>query len=236
MDGINILLDASADFRAAYDLDKKLFHREEKIFVLDHSDWEIDVIPLKTTKNSRKNVMNFYERVAAIAKTYGPDTLVVGAKEDMDKLVEVAPECKAYHYNLVGSNQWRALKNVVICQTPELSDVNYLLRLLYYSKDFLDTIPSLSTNIRRRVNGSYSRTYEDPLLERIRILHLADHVYQAVKRVNRDMTQSTTVVLIMEEEKVVELLCKQLKGARVRAVPLGASSLWWWCISMISIS
>lgn len=220
INGVNLILDASCDFQPAYRVAPELFRRQEMRFVLDHSQWAIDYIQVRTTSNGQAKIENFYERIQAIVETYGPDTIVVGSKQDMDKLNRIDPERKIYHYNLIGSNQWMEMQNIVICQTPVLSDVEFLLQYLYYNEPVPYELPNLEAVVRRGREGSYYREFKDQRLEEFRVLHLTNHIYQAVKRVNRNMSKSTTVVLIMEERKVVQFLTEHLKGCTVRTIPV----------------
>jgi len=221
IDGMNLILDASCDFQPAYRVDPTLFRRQDMRFVLDHSQWAIEYIPVRTTSNGQDKIVNFHQRVQDRVETYGPDTLVIGSKRDMDKLDRIDPARKTYHYNLIGSNQWMELQNVVICQTPSLSDEDYLLQYLYYNEPVPTDLPSLEPKIRMGEERSYYREFVDPRLEEFRVLHLTNHIYQGIKRINRTMSKSTTVVLIMEERKVVSLLAEYLKGCSVRTIPAG---------------
>lgn len=219
IDGVNLILDASCDFQPAYRVDPTLFRRQEMRFVLDHSQWAIEYIQVRTTLSGQDKIEDFYQRIQERVETYGPDTIVVGAKRDMDRLDRVDPARKIYHYNLIGSNQWMEMQNIVICQTPTLSDVEFLLQYLYYNEPVPAELPSLDTKSEMGEDHSYFRYFVDQRLEEFRVLHLTNHIYQAIKRVNRDMSRSTTVALIMEERKVVQLLAKYLKGCSVRTIP-----------------
>jgi len=221
IDGVNLILDASCDFQPAYRVNPELFRRQEMRFVLDHSQWTIEYIPVRTTSNGQDKIVNFHQRVQDRVETYGPDTLVIGSKRDMEKLDRVDPARKTYHYNLIGSNQWMELQNVVICQTPSLSDEDYLLQYLYYNEPVPTELPRLEPKIRMGEERSYYREFVDPQLEEFRVFHLTNHIYQGIKRINRDMSRSTTVVLIMEERKVVSLLAEYLRGCSVRPIPVG---------------
>lgn len=216
-DGANLLLDASSDFRVAYQVNPKLFRPMHVEKVLEYSGWHIQYVPLNTCKSGQNRVDNFYECVEAIAETCGPETLVVGAKDDMERLKSIPTERKAYHYNLVGSNEWRDMQNVVICQTPTLSDVNYALEMFYYVGD-TEKLPDLTAKQRKQRTGTFCREFCNPLMERIRVFHIADHIYQAIKRVNRTMERETTVALVLNEEKVLELLKEKMPGCTVETV------------------
>ena len=213
IDGVNILLDASGDFQPAYRVNPELFRKRERKSVLDHSRWTIEHVRCNTTSYGQSRIDNFYKCVQQRAEEYGPKTLLVGSKRDMDKLDQIEADRKTYHHNLIGSNQWRDMENVIVCKTPAVSDAVILLRYLYYARGASENLPCADV-----ITGPGRREYADQRLEEFRVLDRVNHVYQAVKRVNRDMSRDTAVVLIMEDEQVVRLLAECLKGCEVKTV------------------
>jgi len=206
----NIILDASGELQASY-MDKTLYKINGNEKVLSHHNWSVIHVPVNTTTNGKTKIVNFYDEVNSIVKYYGKaDTLVVGAKHDIDR-IDVPNENKGYFGNIVGKNTWRDLKNVVIMQTPNLSDIEYILRYFYYSKDFI-TENIVSKTSGRNITIRYS--FSDARFERVRTLFVAEQIYQCVKRVNRNMRYSTNAIIIINNDDVMELLKQYLKDCR----------------------
>jgi len=212
----NIMLDASGGLQIAYTLDQKLYKLAGCEKVLNHSNWTLTNVKLETTNAGIGRVVNYYEQVNRIAKECGDSTLVITNKADM-QYIDVPESRKAYHYNIVGSNKWADLQNVVVAQTPNIDDAEYILKLLHYSRGFIENIPSLSTKATGK-QGRSRYSFNDPRLEQIRVLHIAETIYQGIKRVNRCMEHDTKAVIIMNNDDVMELLRMQLSGCTLETL------------------
>lgn len=209
----NIMLDASGELQIAYSLNQEEFALQHCEKVLDHSQWKIINIPVTTTTTMKDKILNFYDVVNHALKRYGNDILVVGKKNEMD-FINVSEENKGYFGNITGSNQWYDKKNVAIIQTHNLSDVDYILKYLHYAKESIEEAFPLTCKCNgRAVKRIYSFT--DRRLEKIRVHWIASEIYQAVKRVNRNMRYDTEVLIFINNEDVIELLKSQMKNCSV---------------------
>lgn len=212
----NIMLDASGELQIAYSLNKEEFDLRHCEKVLDHSKWKIINIPVTTTTSAKEKITNFYEVVNDEIKKYGDDILVVGKKDEMF-LIDVPEENKAYFGNVTGSNAWYDKKNVAIIQTHNLSDVDYILKFLHYSREKLDENFNLNARcIGRSHKAIYAFT--DKRLEDIRLYWVASEIYQAVKRVNRNMIHTTDVLIFLNNEKIISLVKEQMKNCNLEVV------------------
>ena len=207
----NIMLDASGELQIAYSLNKEEFELKHCEKVLDHGKWKIINIPVTTTSSVKERITNFYDVVNEEIRKYGDDILVVGKKEEMD-LINVPEENKGYFGNITGSNQWYDKKNVAIIQTHNLSDVDYILKFLHYSKGKLDENFNLNA---RCIGRSHKMIYSftDERLENIRVHWIASEIYQAIKRVNRNMVHTTDVIIFLNNEKIISLIQEQMKNS-----------------------
>lgn len=212
----NIMLDASGELQIAYALNKEEFELKHCEKVLDHSKWKIINIPVTTTTSGKEKILNFYDVVNEEIKKYGDDILVVGKKDEMS-LINVPEENKGYFGNITGSNNWYDKKNVAIIQTHNLSDVDYILKFLHYSKEKLDENFNLNA---RCVGRSHKKIYAftDKRLEDIRLYWVASEIYQAVKRVNRNMIHATDVLIFLNNEKVISLVKEQMNGCNLEII------------------
>ncbi len=212
----NIMLDASGELQIAYSLNQEEFMLQHCEKVLDHSRWRIINIPVTTTTAVKDKILNFYDVVNQKLKKYGDDILVVGKKDEMG-LIDVPEENKGYFGNITGSNQWYDKKNVAIIQTHNLSDVDYILKYLHYAKATIEESFPLTCKCNgRTVKRMYSFT--DKRLEKIRIHWIASEIYQAVKRVNRNMRYATDVLIFINNEEVIELIKSQMKNCIVETI------------------
>lgn len=212
----NIMLDASGELQIAYSLNQEEFMLQHCEKVLDHSRWRIINIPVTTTTAVKDKILNFYDVVNQKLKKYGDDILVVGKKDEMG-LIDVPEENKGYFGNITGSNQWYDKKNVAIIQTHNLSDVDYILKYLHYAKATVEESFPLTCKCNgRTVKRMYSFT--DKRLEKIRIHWIASEIYQAVKRVNRNMKYATDVLIFINNEEVIELIKSQMKNCTVETI------------------
>lgn len=212
----NIMLDASGELQIAYSLNNEEFMLQHCEKVLDHSQWKIINVPVTTTTAVKDKILNFYDVVNQKLKKYGNDILVVGKKDEM-RLIDVPEENKGYFGNITGSNQWYDKKNVAIIQTHNLSDVDYILKYLHYAKETIEESFPLTCKCNgRTVKKIYSFT--DKRLEKIRIHWIASEIYQAVKRVNRNMRYATDVLIFINNEEVIELIKSQMKNCIVETI------------------
>lgn len=212
----NIMLDASGELQIAYSLNQEEFMLQHCEKVLDHSRWRIINIPVTTTTAVKDKILNFYDVVNQELKKYGDDILVVGKKDEMG-LIDVPEENKGYFGNITGSNQWYDKKNVAIIQTHNLSDVDYILKYIHYAKATIEESFPLTCKCNgRTVKRLYSFT--DKRLEKIRIHWIASEIYQAVKRVNRNMKYATDVLIFINNEEVIELIKSQMKNCTVETI------------------
>lgn len=212
----NIMLDASGELQIAYSLNKEEFELKHCEKVLDHGKWKIINIPVTTTSSVKERITNFYDVVNAEINKYGDDILVVGKKDEMH-FINVPEANKGYFGNITGSNQWYDKKNVAIIQTHNLSDVDYILKFLHYSKGKLDENFNLNA---RCIGRSHKMIYSftDERLESIRVYWIASEIYQAIKRVNRNMVHTTDVIIFLNNEKIISLVQEQMKNCNLEVI------------------
>ena len=212
----NIMLDASGELQSAYALNHDEFSLQHCEKVLNHSNWKIINIPVNTTSAGKEKINNFYDVVNEEIKKYGKDILVIGKKNEMD-MINVPEDNKGYFGNVTGSNKWYDIKNVAIIQTHNLSDVDYILKYLHYGKKKIEEKINLN-GYRSGRTGYSSYSFKDERLEEIRVRWIASEIYQAIKRVNRNMQYNTDVLIFINNEKVIELLKSQMKNCKYEVI------------------
>ncbi|MBE6034939.1 MAG: hypothetical protein E7222_09625 [Clostridiales bacterium] len=207
----NIILDASGSLQSAYRLDPDTYHLENLKPVLNHQKWNLVNIVCNSTSSGKERIENFYEKVNEFIKEL-PDCLLIAKQKEMPFF---QCEHKAYFGNITGSNNYRELKNVVIAHTPNLSDVNYILRYLHYRHD------ELGIKLNGKSLGSgLSRHWEldSKQFETLRIEWIANEVYQAIKRVNRNMEADTKCYIFCNYTDAIELIVNKLQNCNVSVI------------------
>ncbi len=209
----NIILDANGVLQSSYELDPKLYHLKGCENVLEHKNWNISIIPINTTSAGKGCMEQYYEFIKDHLKKYDQDILVVCKKEEVALLSDDFQQI-GYFGNIIGSNQWADIKNIAIIHTPNLNDFEYMLTYLYYNHEDIENNINLSARRRgRKMVTQYM--FNDPRFEKIRTKWIAAEIYQAIKRVNRNMAYDTECVIFINNDNVVELLQSKLKGCTI---------------------
>lgn len=141
----NILLDASGCLQSAYELAPDTYHLANFEPVLDHHQWTMYHIVANTTTSGKARITNFPEVVNNIL-SQNDDCLLVCKKDELP-LFQCRHKC--YFGNITGSNEFRDLKNVVIAHTPNLDDVNYILKYLHYNREEINNKTLMSKGLGR---------------------------------------------------------------------------------------
>ena len=219
----NIILDANGELQAAYELNSKLYHLKKCGPVLNHKKWTIINIPINTTTSGKESMEQYYEFIKNQLNKYEQNILVVCKKEEVDLLNNDFQQI-GYFGNIIGSNQWADVKNVAIIHTPNLNDFEYILTYLYYNKDYIENNITLTAHRRgRKMVTQYQ--FDDPRFERIRTQWITTEIYQAVKRVNRNMIYDTDCMIFINNDSVIDLLRSKLIGCTVKQKDATASDV-----------
>ena len=214
----NIMLDASGELQSVYALNQDDFSLQHCDKVLDHRRWNIINVQINTTTSGKEKIQNFYDVVNEEISKYSNDILVIGKKNEMD-LINLPEENKGYFGNVTGSNKWYKKKNVAIIHTHNISDVDYILKYIFYAKPQLDKEFDLSGKCNGR-KGRSVYSFKDKRLEEVRIKWIASELYQAIKRVNRNMQYDTDALIFINNEPVIDLLRSQLKNCQYKVLSM----------------
>lgn len=212
----NFILDASAKLNGAYELNHQLFQINNYESVLDYRNWNVIRIEANSTASGKNKYGNYYNIVTRIADDLGKnETLIVDnmkcAKGNYKSYIAT------YFANLRSNNDYKSMKNVIIACTPYIPDKEVVLEYLYYSnktyyeKKDINPFSNESSNYDwngRRCGQIYELDNKD--FERYRKQLATSEIYQALKRVNRDMSQKTTVVIITKDNIIFDMLIKML--------------------------
>lgn len=219
----SIILDANGELQAAYNLNPELYHLKECESVLNHKNWTVVNVPINTTTAGKENLTQYYEFIKRRLEQYKQDILVVCRKKEESILGEHFKHT-AYFGNLIGSNEWVDIKNVAVVHTPNLNDFEYILTYLFYNKKHIET--SITASARRRGYQMCSQyKFDDSRFEEIRSKWIATEIYQACKRVNRNMQYDTDCIIFINNDEVIKLLSEKLKHCTVESETITASDV-----------
>ena len=166
------------------------------------------------TEKQRNRIKKFYTGCASVINSLGVnDTLVVCNKKEhiieikyIDGDIETQrfnpfskygcdiPSNNIEHFgNITGKREFANLKNVLIAHTYNYTDTEYILQYMYYKDLHLKDNTEIKQNPIDRLGYVY--IFEDMELQEYKEKIIANHMYQAICRVNREMEYSTTVVI-----------------------------------------
>ena len=214
----NFILDASAKLNGAYELNKDLFQIKKYKSVLNYKNWHVIQIHENSSASGKENYSNYKDVVCKIADDLGRrDTLII---DNMKSANKNYPNYKAtYFANLRSNNDYKDMKNVIIACTPYLPDRDVVLEYLYFSgKNYYEeNEEDIFNEISNWNGGKHGEIYElnNSNFEMYRKQLVASEIYQAIKRVNRDMSQETTVVIITKDNIVFQMILKMLPKCNV---------------------
>ena len=220
----NIILDASATLNPQYTMNPELYFLMNNKPVLDHSKWNMEYIYYGSTKSAKGLLNNiedeeqeekkdrFYKGCAEIIKDLGEnETFAVCTKaehiETDSKGNEIPynpyevfdcniPLENIQHFgNITGKNDYSHLKNVLITHTINYSETDYILKYMYFTgKRYPDDTTKFKSHSENNLGGIY--VFNDRELQEFKEKTIANHFYQAVCRVNREMEYNTKVIII----------------------------------------
>lgn len=204
----NIMLDASGKLNMAYKLND-IFQLQHQTQVLDHHQWSFFISKTNTCASAKARALNFYETVNKMVDINGIDkTLVIGNKDDE---LSIKSTYKNHYGNITGSNEYKDLSNIIITHNPNLPYRQYVLEYLYYSNKKL-------TNKNKwcgsRVGSGDSQVYrfKENKFEEYRQCYNANQLYQAIKRINRNMELDSIVFIFNNDSEMIDRVMKMFKG------------------------
>lgn len=198
----NIILDASGKLNP---YDGLGFNILEQTKVLDHKLWTFNIIKTNTSKSAKERAINFYEEINS---KVDDDTLVVGNVNDEQYIVA---ENKNHFGNLTGSNQYRDLKNCVVCHNPNMPFRQYVLEYLYYYNVKMDNRNSWSGSNQGKGDSKVFR-FNEKKFEEYRQKRNVNEIYQAIKRVNRQMEHKSIITIYNNDMEQMERLLNMFEG------------------------
>lgn len=212
----NIILDANGGFNYLYQL-SDLFKIQRQSKILDHSKWNIHVADINTTKSKKQKATNFYEQIGNHVKSIikpNDKMLIVGNLSDDElifkKIFKNYNNIDINHFlNIIGRNDWKDYNKIYLTHTPNTPFYVYVLNYLFYTKKKLDNRSNWNlikkNNKMIFVNNEYNK---------VRITYLAGEIYQAIKRIDRNVQFNSEIYILNNDSNVIELVIKQMKNIK----------------------
>lgn len=218
----NIILDASAFLEPKYKLNPKLYFLMNNENTLDYSKWHIEYILASSTKYAKgigikhrsskqqKRYNMFLAGCSEIIDDLGIDNVLVVCHKDEHittnpiteedvpfnpyRSVDIPLNNIAHFGNITGKREFENLQNVLIAHTPNYENSDYILQYMYYAdRRYADN----ETFEEKPVKGlGLIHIFDNQELQDFKERIIANHIYQAVCRVNRNMEHETTVFII----------------------------------------
>lgn len=208
----NIILDACADLNYIYKISTEFkVAKQDKVF--DHSNWSINVINHNSCKTRKQKSKNFYMEVNKHMQSIVNDNdkmLVIGSKDEMNKIWANEKTSFIWIGNFVGKNNWKDYTKCYIVSNPQWKFTDYVLSYMYYSgASFI--------NGDKWDAGSNDGVYRfrNKELESIRQTTIAACIYQAIKRINRDNSKNTEAYIINNDQEVLNMVIKEFQNIKV---------------------
>jgi hypothetical protein len=203
----NIVLDATATVNMAYTLREDMFTIAKQSRVSNHDKWNFHSITSNVTVSGKAKAVDFYDIINGFLKQKeeaGVPILYVGSIED-EKHIQ---NKHINHFGAItGSNEYKDLHDIVIGHTPNMPYRQYVLEYLFYSNEKFDGRNEWGGandgNKEKKVFRFKNKRFED-----YRVNKVTEHIYQAIKRINRNMIDEANVLLFCNDEKVIKKLNK----------------------------
>lgn len=214
----NIILDATASIDKSYSYNEELFCIAYEKRVFKHINWTIKWADINTTTSGTDKYEDFEETINdIIIEILGEyKTLVFASKYD-----DVRPKYKGSneyvkvnkyrgtvtHKGLTNSsNEFKELCNFINTTMNYADEKSYVLKYLYYSRQHVENWASKRKgNHREFINGN---------IECFKIEDMANGLYQAIKRVNRNLDLTSTIVFLCYREEVRNIVINMFDGLR----------------------
>lgn len=223
----NIILNANGDLQPLYHLDTHNYQLAKLNKVFNRSNCILYNIPINTSGSAKeKHYTDFNKDMAELLfNSFECDcncnnTLVVGNKDGKIQfgncsLIDDDNFNYAYFGNLVGKNEYRELKNVAIIHTPNFKNEEYILLYLFIKSNDLTIgeLSKLNTDTNRIGKGIQTNFFfKDNDLEEIKKRSIAEKIYQAIARINRNNKYKSKIYIFINDNKIFELVANQFNN------------------------
>lgn len=213
----NILLDACADFNYLYEV-SPYFKIADQEKIVDHSDWTMNIAKYNSCRTKKEKTKNFYKIINddIISRLEADDQmLVLGSKDERDKIIRHHQVDYAWFQNIVGKNNWKNFNKCYIALNPQIPFPIYVLKYMFYS--------GLNFNPEGKWDAGHDNKvyrFRNTEFEKVRQTVIVAELYQAIKRINRDNDKEAEIYLINNDQEILDKLIKQFNNIKVKEYSL----------------
>lgn len=218
----NIVLDANGKFDETYKVFKELFSIQNQPPIFDYSQTTFHHFEVKTGKGNLDKYVDFFQNsLEQIEISNGSQILFVTDKDSVEKVkdalllkfahigdsLEEIEQCLnvkleiQYFGTIIGRNDFKDFDKVVILKTPNYSYIDYSMLFLYYQ------------TLGGKEVGNI-QVFQHAEVEAIRKSIVAGEIYQAIKRINRDLTKRADIYLFCSNNEAVDIVLNQLQNVQ----------------------
>lgn len=220
----NIILDASAGLDKRYRFANDMQVDIQPNFV-DHFKFTFNHVRFNPSRANKNQSEDFYPKITALIreKHFTKDkTLVVTHKYDEKTVIKHLEQngfvfgnnrkgrdiAVAHFGEIIGKNHWKDFNNVWIVASPNIQVEVYALYWSFFAQKAIT-----DENLCIKKDGKFGFT-EDKF-EEIRKGCLASDIYQAIKRIDRDVKKQSQIYIVASDDEVVTKVRNQLKNVKV---------------------
>jgi hypothetical protein len=231
----NIILDANAEIDRRYHYAKDIeVIGFPKIF--NHSDTVFHPVDFNASKSNIWKTTNYYEEIAKAIEEkhdYMHKTLIVTHKNDESELISCLKSVgledigRGEKYNgediavahfgaIIGKNYWREFNQVWVIASPNIPMEIYPLYWCYFAQS------AIRTHKLSMLGSPGKYQFKNTMFEDIRFGCMVSEVYQAIKRINREVTMYAEMFVVHGDPAVFDAVMNELRNVKVgETVQLG---------------
>ncbi len=213
----NILLDACGDLNYIYKVSPQ-FNVATQESVFDHSYWTLNIAKYNSCRTKKQKVKDFYKVINEdiITKLGAEDEmLVIGSKDEHDKIIRHHQVTYAWFQNIVGKNDWRDFNKCYIALNPQIPFAIYVLKYMFYSRHSFNNGDKWDAGTNNKVYR-----FRNTEFEKVRQTVIASELYQAIKRINRNNYKVAEVYIINNDQEILDKLIEQFNNIKVQEYSL----------------
>jgi hypothetical protein len=220
----NIILDASGGFLKEYALNQK-FDLKPQGKVFNYAETTIHCkafnslksrIESKFSENPTDSTRKYLTVLSDYIKSnqkLGDKTLVVNYKshyEGFSELWDIGGVENAWHGNVLGKNDWRDFNKLFINSTYNMPEAGYILIYSFFKGKRIT-----KNDLKTHAQGG-TRRFRNGEIEDIKQNHILHHLYQTIKRINRDVDQKSDIFIVTDNEHFLANIAELMENVVVK--------------------
>jgi hypothetical protein len=221
----NIILDASAGLDKRYDYSRDMVVDIQPNFV-NHNNFTFNHVRFNSSRSNKSKTEDFYPKITTLIRekwNANDKVLVVTHKIDEKTVIQhlqaqgfklgtdrMGRDIAVAHFGeIIGKNRWKDFNQVWIIASPNIQAEVYPLYWCFFAQQLI-TDENLYL---KRPNGKFGFT--ERKFEDIRICCLVSDIYQAIKRIDREIKRQSQIYIVASDNEVVAQVRNQLNNVKI---------------------